>query len=71
MANRLYRKLGYMFAMGTEVGVLVGGGAVLGTELDKLFDTGPWLFLAVLFLGVVTAFWRVIFYARAISKDSR
>ena len=40
----------------------IGGGALIGWLLDRLFDTTPWLLLAFMFLGIVVAFrniWKI------------
>jgi ATP synthase protein I len=36
------------------------GGAAIGWALDQLFDTSPWLLLAMLFLGTAAGFWNII-----------
>ena len=41
------------------IGGMVGG-AVVGATLDWLFNTSPWLLLALLFLGTVSAFRNII-----------
>ena len=40
----------------------IGGGALIGWLLDKLFDTSPRLLLVFMFLGIVVAFrniWKI------------
>ena len=41
------------------IGGMVGG-AVVGYTLDWLFGTSPWLLLALLFLGIISAFRNII-----------
>jgi len=41
------------------IGGMVGG-ALIGYVLDRLFGTSPWLLLALLFLGIVSAFRNII-----------
>lgn len=41
------------------IGGMVGG-AVIGATLDWLLGTSPWLLLALLFLGIVSAFRNII-----------
>ena len=38
----------------------LGGGALIGWLLDRLFGTSPWLLLALMFLGIVVAFRNII-----------
>ena len=38
----------------------IGGGALIGWVLDRLFDTSPWLLLVFLGLGIVAAFRNII-----------
>ena len=33
------------------------GGAIIGWLLDRLFDTAPWIMLALMFLGFAGAVW--------------
>ena len=63
------KKLGYMVAMGTELGGLVGGGALGGALLDDHFNTAPWLALTCLLVGIIAAAWRTAFYIRRLTRD--
>jgi len=64
------KKLGYMLAMGTELGVLVGGGAFCGALLDDHYDTAPWLALTCLLVGIAAATWRTAYYIRLLTRDN-
>lgn len=49
------------------IGSMVGG-AVIGGTLDWLLGTSPWLLLALLFLGIVSAFRNIIRISNRRSK---
>ena len=49
------------------IGGMVGG-AVVGYTLDWLLGTSPWLLLALLFLGIVSAFRNIIRISNQRSK---
>lgn len=49
------------------IGSMVGG-AVIGGTLDWLLGTSPWLLLALLFLGIVSAFRNIIRISNQRSK---
>ena len=38
----------------------MAGGALIGWLLDRVFGTSPWLLLALLFLGIASAFRNII-----------
>jgi len=65
----VHRKLGYMVAMGTELGALVGGGALLGAYMDDHFGTQPWLSLTCLLVGIAAATWRMAYYIRRLNRE--
>ena len=48
--------LGYVLAMGSQLGLLIALPMVamiaLGIWLDRTFDTFPWILLASIFLGI-------------------
>jgi ATP synthase protein I len=49
------------------IGSMIGG-AVVGATLDWLLGTSPWLLLALLFLGIVSAFRNIIRISNQRSK---
>jgi ATP synthase protein I len=49
------------------IGSMVGG-AVIGGTLDYFLGTSPWLLLALLFLGIVSAFRNIIRISNQRSK---
>ena len=49
------------------IGSMVGG-AVIGGTLDWLLGTSPWLLLALLFLGIVSAFRNIVRISNQRSK---
>jgi F0F1-type ATP synthase assembly protein I len=69
MMATIYRKLGYMFAMGSEIGILVGGGSALGYWLDGRYHSSPWLFLACLLVGLVGAARRTYDYTKRLTQS--
>lgn len=49
------------------IGSMIGG-AVIGYTLDWLLGTSPWLLLALLFLGIISAFRNIIRISNQRSK---
>lgn len=47
------------------------GGAVIGWTLDWFLGTSPWLLLALLFLGIVSAFRNIIRISNRAAQQSR
>lgn len=58
MGNRVLAEL---------IGGMVGGG-VIGYTLDYFLGTSPWLLLALLFLGIISAFRNIIRISNQRSK---
>ncbi len=46
----------------------IGGGALIGWVLDRLFGTSPWALLVFLFLGIAVAFRNIIRMASSSSE---
>ncbi|RYE03994.1 MAG: F0F1 ATP synthase assembly protein I [Sphingomonadales bacterium] len=46
----------------------MAGGALIGWVLDRFLGTSPWLLLALLFLGIVSAFRNIIRISNKRSK---
>jgi len=44
------------------------GGAIIGWLLDRLFDTAPWIMLALMFIGFAGAVLDVMRYSRGSGK---
>ncbi len=51
-----FRQAAIMAARVTQSTFIILAGALLGAELDKRFDTAPWLFFAGLALGMASGF---------------
>ena len=56
-SSMIVRSRGMRVAQGL-VGMPLGG-AIIGWLLDRLFDTAPWIMLALMFLGFAGAVWNV------------
>jgi ATP synthase protein I len=54
--KKLYKQVARYSAIGLEMGFSVAIGVAIGYYLDRYFDTGPWLTLIFLILGVVAGF---------------
>jgi len=52
---------------GLELGITVAIGAIGGLFLDRRFDTGPWLMITGLFLGVSSGFYNL--YRLAVAQE--
>ncbi|MES2987027.1 MAG: AtpZ/AtpI family protein [Pseudomonadota bacterium] len=46
----------------------MAGGALIGWVLDRFLGTSPWLLLALLFLGIISAFRNIIRISNKRSK---
>ena len=46
----------------------MAGGALIGWLLDRVFNTSPWLLLALLFMGIIVAFRNIIRISNKRSK---
>ncbi len=55
-------------SVGLEMGLAVGLGYWLGQWLDSKFDTSPYLMLAMLLLGIATAFRAIIRVAQEVNR---
>jgi ATP synthase protein I len=55
---------------GLELGVGVGLGVFGGMYLDRKLDTGPWLMLAGMVLGVASGFYNLYRLAVASEEES-
>ena len=62
--NTWLKQLGILFAIATEITYPPLGGFLLGYFLDKYFQTGPWLAMVFLVLGVVVGVINVFRYSR-------
>jgi ATP synthase protein I len=51
-----------------EAVIAVGLGMVLGYYLDRWLGTSPWVFFAMLALGLITGFQRLLRIVRAAGK---
>ena len=49
---------------GAEPGGMPFGGAVIGWVLDRLFDTAPWIMLALMFIGFAGGVIDVMKYSK-------
>ena len=57
---------GTRHAFGIAATTLVGGG--IGWMLDRWLETGPWLFLLFLLLGIAAGFWDLL---KAVNKEAK
>jgi len=47
------------------------GGAIIGWLLDRLFDTAPWIMLALMFIGFAGAVWDAMkTFGQSADKDA-
>lgn len=46
--------------IGAELAIMVTLGFYGGKALDRVFDTGPWLMVTGILLGVVTGTWGIV-----------
>jgi len=67
--KKLYKQVTRYSAIGLEMGFSVAIGAAIGYYLDKYLDTGPWLTLIFLILGVVAGFRSLFSLMRDIDKN--
>jgi len=49
----------------------IGGGALVGWVLDRVFGTSPWLLLIFLFLGIAVAFRNIIKLSNEIAQKHK
>lgn len=64
--NRLQAVMKYS-GLAFQMLAIIGGSAWLGTWLDSRLNTGPWLTIGLLLLGVFAAVFQVI---RSLTKES-
>jgi len=57
---------GTRHAFGIAATTLVGGG--IGWMLDRWLQTGPWLFLLFLLLGIAAGFWDLL---KAVDREAK
>ncbi|MEO5772848.1 MAG: AtpZ/AtpI family protein [Sphingomicrobium sp.] len=57
-SSAIVRSRGIRVAQGL-VGMPLGG-AIIGWLLDRLFDTAPWIMLAMMFIGFAGAVWDAV-----------
>ncbi len=72
--KELFGQLMRYSAVGIEMGVAVGIGVVVGSYLDRRFDTEPWLLLTFLGLGIAAgfkAFFRLVKQLSPSRKDNQ
>lgn len=55
---------------GLELGIAVAIGIIGGLYLDERFDTGPWLMIVGLMLGVTSGFYNLYRLAAAQEEES-
>ena len=55
-----FRKIAALSSLGLTLPSSIAVGLFLGYILDKLLDTGPWLLLLFLGLGIVSGFYSLI-----------
>lgn len=65
-SNRLQAVMKYS-GLAFQMLAIIGGSAWLGTWLDGRLNTGPWLTIGLLLLGVFAAVFQVI---RSLTKES-
>ena len=65
-SNRLQAVMKYS-GLAFQMLAIIGGSAWLGTWLDGRLNTGPWLTIVLLLLGVFLAVFQVI---RSLTKES-
>jgi len=54
--KQLFRTLGFLSSVGISMVAATFIGLAMGHYLDKWLDTGPWLTLVFLLLGIVSGF---------------
>jgi ATP synthase protein I len=65
-ASTVVRNVGQRVAQ-SLIGMPLGG-AIIGWLLDRLFDTAPWIMLALMFIGFAGAVLDVMRYSRGSGK---
>ncbi len=66
MDTDILKKFAKYSSMPFEFFVMIGGGAWLGSWLDKKFDTKPWLTFILAIVGFASALYHVL---SSIKKD--
>lgn len=69
--KKLYKKLARYSAIGLEMGFSVAIGVALGYFLDRYLNTGPWLTLIFLILGIAAGFRSLFSLVKSLDKDGR
>ncbi|MDD3653242.1 MAG: AtpZ/AtpI family protein [Desulfotomaculaceae bacterium] len=54
--NQAFQTLGMASAISAEIAIMTVAGYYCGQFLDRKFDTGPWLMLAGVLIGLVMGF---------------
>lgn len=55
----LLKKTGVFALVSGELLTFIGGGFLLGRELDKRFETAPWIAGGLATLGLIYSVWRI------------
>lgn len=69
--KKLYKKLARYSAIGLEMGFSVAIGVAIGYFLDRYLNTGPWLTLVFLILGIAAGFRSLFSLVKSLDKDGR
>lgn len=54
--NETYRILGLVGSFGFTTAGAIAGGYLLGSYLDKKFNTSPWCMISFIMLGIIGSF---------------
>lgn len=69
--KKLYKKLARYSAIGLEMGFSVAIGVAIGYFLDRYLNTGPWLTLIFLILGIAAGFRSLFSLVKSLDKEGR
>jgi len=69
--KKLYKKLARYSAIGLEMGFSVAIGVAIGYFLDRYLNTGPWLTLIFLILGIAAGFRSLFSLVKSLDTEGR
>ena len=67
--NEILKAMAITTTLGTELAICVVLGFYGGRQLDRVLDTGPWLMIIGILLGVVVGIWGIIKTMERFMKD--
>ena len=66
--RRYFRELAYFSSIGISIALAIFIGLFVGIDLDRRFDTSPWLTLIFLAIGIAAGFRNIAMVIKKIRR---